>query len=30
MTRFETGDISAFFFTVEDTVSFQVLLVCDF
>ena len=30
MTRFETGGISAFSFTVEDTVSFQVLLVCDF
>ena len=29
MTRFDTGDISTFFFTVEDTVSFQVLLVCD-
>ena len=30
MTRFDTGDLSEFFFTVEDTVSFQVLLVCDF
>ena len=30
MTRFDTGDLSAFSFTVEDTVSFQVLLVCDF